>query len=151
MAPTFRACTWAPNEVETPCKHIFSCTHPFAYKLIHSFTNSSTPTFSLLHLHFSLLHLHYFFYNFIFNKIFHFHLHQLPNNMSLLTMGEAHRGTVANIATYVSFFLYFFFMFHLHQPHFILKYRLSQVLHYFYYRMSQGFALESTNLSQWTR
>jgi len=71
--------------------------------------------------------------------------------MSLLTMGEAHRGTVANIATYVSFFLYLFFMFHLHQPHFILKYRLSEVLHYFYYRMSQGFELESTNLSQWTR
>ncbi|XP_050890129.1 protein MAIN-LIKE 2-like [Lathyrus oleraceus] len=93
MAPPLYYCTWSPNEVETPCKHNFLCSPPFAYKFIHSFNNSSTPTFSLLHLH-------YFFYNFIFNKIFQFHLHQLPNNMSLLTMGEAHRGTVANIATY---------------------------------------------------
>ena len=37
------------------CKHNFLCSPPFAYKFIHSFNNSSTPTFSLLHLHFSLL------------------------------------------------------------------------------------------------
>ena len=61
MATPLKGCTWSPIQLETPCKHNFSCSHPFSYKYIHSINTSSTPSLSLLLLQ-------YFFYNFICNN-----------------------------------------------------------------------------------
>jgi hypothetical protein len=47
-------CTWAPIQLETTCKHNFSCSKPFAYKYIHTINTSSTPSLSLLILQFHL-------------------------------------------------------------------------------------------------